>query len=190
MTFLDDLREALAPPPAPSPQPMPRSGSLNVPAQTTPTPGPELSAHEPFELTLSPGIPDRPSWPFETWMLKSFQIPISGTLIGQEAIELTRGGESLELTLALKQNGYPVWSQNLALPLLEVPGSKQTEFTFNSAVFVDFQNPVAYQGGGTLTFTVSGVAPAFTPVPEPLDRFEAESIELLAGIKQAIEGGE
>jgi hypothetical protein len=154
-----------------------RIGSMYMPAQTPVEPVGEIAAHTRYAIVLGPGFPEMPVWPQETWLLKSFEVQLSGTMLTEDPLNFPKGTEELDVILALEQNGAMVWSSSLSLPLLVVPVSEEREFTFTAAVFVDLVNGLPYRADSQLRFVVSGLAPSFRLTPEPLDRFETESLE-------------
>lgn len=158
------------------------SGSFYLVPQSTPIPAQEIQPHANFQLPLSPGFNERPVWGGPPWLLKSFQLAVSGSVVSQIPLEF-KPAESLDVTLVLRQNGSPVWSQELHLPLLEVIGSQNTEFTFSLGVPVDLQNAIVYEGGASLAFSIEGITPAFYAGPPPFDPYEAESLERLEQIE-------
>jgi hypothetical protein len=140
--------------------PEPRYLDLIMPAQDSPQPTPELRAGERFEFILRPGFLQSPQWIYETWVLSSFEIQLSGKMVAEDG-EL-EGALVLPVVLALRHNNQARWSTDLGLQLVPTPGNPR-EFTFATGVFVDLQNPLHYQGGADLAFAVTGIVPHFKP---------------------------
>jgi hypothetical protein len=150
---------------APHPaEPAPVHFDLIMPPQDVTTP--ELRGGEAFKYTFTPGFLQKPKWPFEVWMLSSFQLQISGSMVAEDG-ELGEELSALAVVLALKQNNQIRWSTNLSLPLIPTPPAtvpgNPLEFTFATGVFVDLQNPLGYLGGALLEFEISGIVPHFKP---------------------------
>lgn len=146
------------------PQAPPASaGAVLVPEQIAEFTGLEalLSPGMPFELIFSPGVTQKPVWGRDVWELSGFQAQLSGIVSLNDA----SAGEALiaaplPVTLILRNDDVQVWSQNLALDLVAVPGSGGLEFKFSIGVFVDLVNPVPYMGATTLTFAITGIVPS------------------------------
>jgi X-X-X-Leu-X-X-Gly heptad repeat protein len=165
---------------APAPNPSESQiGSMYMPAQTPVEPPREIAAHTRYEIPLGPGFPELPVWPQETWLLKSFEVQLSGSLRTQDPLSFTGGNEVLDVVLGLEQRGGLVWSNSLALPLVATTAATEgQEYSFTAAVFVDLVNGLPYRADAQLQWVISGLAPAFAIVPEPLDRFETETLEV------------
>lgn len=166
----------------------PQLGAMFMPEQSPLEPPGEIRGHTAYSIDLGPGFPEIPTWPDETWLLKSFQVELSGTLLTEDEIEFAHG-ENLDVVLALRQGGLRVWSQSLSLPLLVVPGTENREFAFTASVFVDLQNGLSYSAASGLAFVVSGIAPSFVapPTPPPMDAFETQSLEIAQDSRALLE---
>lgn len=160
-----------------------RIGSLYMPEQTADSP--ELAAaNTRYSLDFSPGFLEGPEWPVESWLLSSFQVSLSGTLVVGVALELTPENETLPVTLALVQNGHPVWSENLDLKLVPELGTDKQRFNFQVGVFVDLVNPLRYDAGAQPRFVISGLVPVYAP---PAPTTEEEALERLTSLLAAVE---
>lgn len=156
--LLQRVAGAIAPPAAPAPT---HRLDLIMPEQDSVSPAPELRGGESYSFDLIPGFLNRPVWPTETWVLSSFQVQLSGTLVTEDG-EFVEEIRALDIVLSLQHNSQTRWSTNLSLPLIPVPASTK-EFTFATGVFVDLQNPLRYEGGAHLAFIVSGIVPRLKP---------------------------
>lgn len=185
MTVLADVasRVAAALQPAAPAGPSERPGSLAMPVQSAES-GELAAANTRYSLEFSPGFLEGPEWPVESWLLSSFQVTLTGQLAVGIALELTPENETLPVTLALVQNGHPVWSQNIDLKLVPELGTDKQHFNFQIGVFVDLTNPLRYDAGAQPRFVISGLIPIYRPLAPTVAE---ETLERLTSLLVATE---
>lgn len=147
--------------------PTPRPGTMVVERQVSnEAPPPEFLGNTEFEVPLAPGFTETPSWGNEVWSLKSFQVTLKGSILVEDELEL-EAGQSFTAILGLRQFGRLIWSSDVTLPMLAVPGALNKEFTFKVGVYVDLQNGLPYTAAMPMEFVLFGVTPGFKKPPPP-----------------------
>jgi hypothetical protein len=146
----------------PDAQPYQRPGGLLlVPGQSVSTSAPQNQFKQ-FTVEFSPGIEERPVWPFEEWALTTFAIPYAFELeIPGLLGAIEEGSIEIDFSLGLVVDGLPAWSFEIskAARYPKTAFGQPIRVTAAGTAYANLSQPIPVRGGNRIQLVAEGAVP-------------------------------